>query len=74
MFKSLVSAVIAFFAGVAITTLTKDKEILRLQKRIKYLHGYEYFSSIFRPAYDGGIREGMRRHSYGLFYHDPSQN
>lgn len=60
MIKSLIAAAVAFFFGVAITTLTKDQEILRLQKLNKRLNSYEYFSSIFRPAWDGGYVEGRR--------------
>lgn len=54
MLKHLLTAVVAFVAGVVITTQKKDQEILRLQKRIAKLKSYKYYGPIFRKGWQRG--------------------
>ena len=58
MLKTLLAAIVAFVTGVALTNLKKDKVILELQRDIARMKTFEYFSSIFRPAYDHGYTRG----------------
>lgn len=60
MIKRFALIVVAFVAGVTVTTLQKDKEILQLQKRLKRATSAENHTRTFMAGWNGG-REHERR-------------
>lgn len=58
MIKTLIAAILALFTGAVVTALKKDKVIIELQREIKRLNSYEYFTSIHSMGYDSGYNRG----------------